>query len=72
MAEQGETLTRLEDNVCNTKFNTKKAVDEIRTTLRNDKKFRDRICGCDMGIMCLSVWFIVAVVFFLLDFSIKY
>lgn len=59
----------MEDNTGSTKVNTKKAVEELKSALRNEKSVRDRLCGCDFGIMCLSVWFIVAVVFFMLDLS---
>ena len=33
VAEQGETLTRIEDNFVNTKVNTKKTVKELQKTL---------------------------------------
>lgn len=65
------TLNRLEDNVVTTKINSHKTVQELRTTLFNEKSIRDRLCGCDFGIMCLTIWFIVAVVFFLLDLSVS-
>jgi t-SNARE complex subunit (syntaxin) len=41
VAEQGETLTRLEDNVCYTKHTTKKAVEELKGALSNEKSIRD-------------------------------
>ena len=33
VAEQGETLSRIEDNFVNTKVNTKKTVKELQKTL---------------------------------------
>ena len=67
--QQGETLNRLEDNVSYTKHNTKKTVEELRETLNNEKSIRDQLCGCDFGIMCLSIWFIIAVIFLGIDMS---
>jgi len=65
--EQGETLTKIEDNCVVTRGNTKNAVKELQKALKNEKTIRDRICGCDFGIMCLSIWFIVAIIFFTID-----
>ena len=69
VAEQGETLTRLEDNIIQSKSNTKGTVRELKKTQNNEKAIRDQLCGCDFGIMCLSIWFIVAVIFFFLDLN---
>ena len=41
VAEQGETLTRLEHNVYSSKHNTKGTVKELRKTLKNEKGIRD-------------------------------
>lgn len=65
--EQGETLNKIEDNFTVTRGNTKKTVEELHKTLANEKTIRERICGCDFSIMCLTIWFIVAVVFFGID-----
>ena len=54
-----------------TKLNTKKTVTELKKALTGEKTIRDRLCGCDFGIMCLSIWFIVAFVFFFLDLIIS-
>lgn len=71
VVEQGETLTRIGDNFSSARQNTKKAVTELKKTLTGEKNIRDRLCGCDFGIMCLSMWFIVALVFFFLDLVIS-
>lgn len=65
--EQGHTLNRIEDNFRTTKVNTKGTVHELKKTLDGERTIRDRLCGCDCGIMCLGVWLIVAFVFFFLD-----
>jgi t-SNARE complex subunit (syntaxin) len=67
--EQGETLNKIEDNVVCTKVNTGKTVTELQKALANEKTIRDRLCGCDFGVMCLSLWFVVAMLFFLIDMS---
>ena len=41
VAEQGETLTRLEDNILSSRNNTKKTVEELKKTLKNEKSVRD-------------------------------
>lgn len=65
--EQGETLNKIEDNVVCTKSNTAKTVSELKKALKNEGTIRERLCACDFGVMCLSVWFIIAVVFFMID-----
>ncbi len=65
--EQGETLTKIEDNCVVTKTNTKKTVQELTKTLSMEKTIRERLCGFDFGIMCLTVWVVVAFVFFFID-----
>ena len=67
VAEQGETLTRIEDNFANTRVNTKKTVKELKKTLDSEKTIREKLCGCDFGIMCLTIWFVAAFLFFSLD-----
>ena len=71
VAEQGETLNRIEDNFFQTKTNTKKTVDELKKTLKNEKTVKEKIMSCDTSVMCLSVWFIVACAFFLIDMTIS-
>lgn len=67
VVEQGETMNKIEDNIVVSKQNTKKTVQELAKALNSEKSIRDRICGCDFGMMCLSIWFIVAVLFLLID-----
>lgn len=67
VAEQGETLNKIEDNFTVSKGNTKRTVDELRKALKNEKTIKERLCGCDFGIMCLSLWFIIAIIFFSID-----
>ncbi len=67
VVEQGETMNKIEDNIVVSKQNTKKTVQELAKALNSEKSIRDRICGCDFGMMCLSIWFIVAVFFLLID-----
>lgn len=67
--EQGETLTKIEDNMVCTKGNTKKTVDELGKALKMEKGIREKLCGVteDMGMMCLTMWVIVAFAFFFVD-----
>jgi t-SNARE complex subunit (syntaxin) len=60
-------MNKIEDNIVVSKQNTKKTVQELAKALNSEKSIRDRICGCDFGMMCLSIWFIVAVLFLLID-----
>ena len=71
VSKQGETLNHLENNVGQTKNNTGGAVTEMRRTLSTEKSLRDKVGTCDTGIMCLAIWFIVAVVFFGLDLGLS-
>ncbi|CDW85647.1 vam3 target membrane receptor (t-snare) [Stylonychia lemnae] len=70
VVEQGETLTRIEDNFVQSKVNTKKTVKELQKTLSKEKTLKDKIMSCDLQVMCLSIWFIVACTFFFIDLSI--
>jgi t-SNARE complex subunit (syntaxin) len=66
--EQGETLTKIETNVSHTKRNTSQTVKELQKTLKLQTSGSE-VCGRDFGLMCLSVWFIVALFFFLIDLT---
>lgn len=65
--EQGETLTKIEDNVGATKHNTGKTVTELQKALRGEKAVGERMCGMDFGMLCLAIWGVVAIVFLIID-----
>jgi t-SNARE complex subunit (syntaxin) len=65
--QQGDTMNKIEENILVSKSNTKKTVQELAKALNAEKSIRERIFGCDFGMMCLSIWFIVAVLFLMID-----
>ena len=60
-------MNKIEENILVSKSNTKKTVQELAKALNSEKSIRERIFGCDFPMMCLSVWFVVALVFLLVD-----
>jgi len=41
----------------------------LKQALKAEKSVRDRLCGCDFGIMCLVIWFVIALLFFFVDIN---
>ena len=64
--EQGVTLNKIEENCAATKQNTKKTVSELHTALGLEKS--RRLCGQELSVVCLGLWFAVAMLFFMVDF----
>lgn len=73
VVQQGETLTRLEDNLLDTKGNTGDTVDQLKQAVKNEKpNLSERVSsplGSDLSTTCLVVWFFFAFIMFLVDFQ---
>ena len=72
VAQQGETLNRLEDNIVDTKANTGDTVSELKEAVKLEKPtISERVSqpiGSDLSTTCVLVWFFFAFVMFLIDF----
>jgi hypothetical protein len=60
-------MNKIEENILVSKSNTKKTVQELAKALNSEKSIRERIFGCDFRMMCLATWFIVALLFLMID-----
>ena len=72
--QQGQTLDRLEDNITDSKSNTKDTVSELKEALKSEAPtLTERIAqpsrGADLSTTCVIIWFVLAVVMFLIDFT---
>ena len=69
--QQGQTLNRFEDNICDTKENTKETVKELKTALENESPtLSERVTqpiGTDLSTTCVLIWFFFALLMFLID-----
>ena len=66
-------MNRLEDNICDSKSNTKDTVDELKEALKSESAtLTERMAnpgrGADLSTTCVLVWFIFALLMFLIDF----
>ena len=81
VVQQGQTLTRLEDNIGETRENTKGTNEELKEAVKYESKTlterlmdnpllggKGSITG-DISTTCLLVWFFFALAMFLVDFS---
>ena len=70
--QQGQTLDRLEDNITDAKCNTGDTVNELKETLKTEApNLTQRINGPrnnDLSTTCVLIWFVFALVMFLIDF----
>lgn len=73
VSQQGQTLNRLEDNIIDTKDNTKGTVIELTETVKNEGgTLAERVTtplGADMSTTCVVMWFIFAFAMFCIDFN---
>ena len=65
--QQGETLHRIQDNVCDARGNTKGTLKEMKQSLRNEGTLGDKLRSGDTSIMCLAIWFTVVAIMFYFD-----
>jgi t-SNARE complex subunit (syntaxin) len=73
VVQQGQTLNRLEDNICDAKGNTKDTVSELKEALKNESpSLGERLANPgrtnDLSTTCVLIWFIFALLMFLIDF----
>ena len=66
-------MNRLEDNICDSKGNTKDTVDELKEALKSEsaslsERMANPVRGNDLSTTCVLVWFIFALLMFLIDF----
>ena len=72
VSQQGQVLNRLEDNIVDTKDNTKDTVIELQETIKNEAPtIQERITapGSDLSTTCVMLWFFFALVMFCIDFG---
>lgn len=70
--QQGQTLNRFEDNIGDTKGNTKETVSELKQALQSESPtISERVTqpiGNDLSTTCVLIWFFFALLMFLIDF----
>ena len=69
--QQGVTLHRIQDNVHESKANTKSAKKETKKALMNEKSLKDKFAGGDCGVTCMVMWLIVVVIMFFVDMNLS-
>lgn len=71
--QQGQSLDRLENNIIDSKQNTKETVDELKEAVKNEKpNIQERVSqpiGSDLSTTCVLIWFFFALIMFLIDFK---
>ena len=59
------TLHRINDNVVDSKANSKATLKDMKRALKNEGTMKDKMAQGDCSMMCLAIWFgIVAVMFY--------
>lgn len=70
--QQGQTLNKFENNIGDTKENTKETVSELKQALQNESPtITERVTqssGSDLSTTCVLIWFFFALLMFLIDF----
>lgn len=70
--QQGQTLNKFEDNIGDSKENTKETVNELKQALQNESPtLSERVtqpAGSDLSTTCVLIWFFFALLMFLIDF----
>lgn len=62
--QQGETLHRIQDNVVESKVNSKGTLKEMKKALKNEGTLKEKLASGDCSIMCLAIWFAVVALMF--------
>ena len=69
--QQGTTLHRINDNVVDSRANSKGTLKEMKKALKNEGTLRDKVASGDCSIMCLAIWFCVVVLMFYFDLQVS-
>ena len=68
--QQGETLHRIQDNVVDSKSNSKATLKDMNKALKNEGTFKDKLASGDCSMLCLAIWFTVVVLMFYFDMQV--
>ena len=69
--QQGQTLNRINDNVVDSKANSKATLKDMKKSLKNEGTLKDKLANGDCSIMCLAIWFAIVVLMFYFDLQVS-
>ena len=69
--QQGKTLHRINDNVVDSKVNTKNTLKDMKKALKNEGTLKDKLAGGDISVMCLAIWASIVVLMIYFDMQVS-
>ena len=64
-------MNRINDNVVDSKGNTKATLKDMKKSLKNEGTLKDKLANGDCSVMCLAIWFAVVVLMFYFDLQVS-
>ena len=69
--QQGVTLNRINDNVVDSKMNSKATLKDMKRALKNEGTFKEKLASGDCSLVCLAIWFGIVAVMFYFDMQVS-
>lgn len=69
--QQGVTLNRINDNVVDSKVNSKATLKDMKRALKNEGTLQDKLASGDCSLVCLAIWFGIVVVMLYCDMQVS-
>ena len=69
--QQGKTLHRINDNVVDSKVNTKNTLKDMKKALKNEGTLKDKLARGDISVMCLAIWASIVVLMIYFDMQVS-
>ena len=68
--QQGTTLSRINENVIDSKENSKATLKDMKKALHNEGTLQDKLAQGDCSFICLAIWFAVVAIMFYFDMQV--
>ena len=65
------TLHRIQDNVVDSRVNSKATLKEMKKALKNEGTLKEKLASGDCSIVCLAVWFGIVALMFYFDLQVS-
>ena len=69
--QQGITLNRINDNVVDSKSNSKATLKDMKRALKNEGSLKEKLAQGDCSLVCLAIWFAIVLIMLYCDVQVS-
>ena len=69
--QQGNTLSRINENIVDSRHNSNNSLREVKITLKTEDSLSDKLSNGDCSLICLLIWFVIVATLFYFDLQVS-